>query len=103
MDLKGTKIEKAARSITILVALINFLTPLFSCAVTISPFVLVALDVLEINLASWFSVVLALSILFGAGVYMGRLGKKNPWKKGLRMVGFGLTAFIIGFLLDSLI
>jgi len=103
MDLKGTKIEKAARSITILVALINFLTPLFSCAVIISPFVLVALDVLEINLASWFSVVLALSTLFGAGVYMGRLGKKNPWKKGLRMVGFGLTAFIIGFLLDSLI
>ena len=103
MDLKGTKIEKAARSITILVAVINFLTPLFSCAVTISPFVLVALDVLEINLASWFSVVLALSTLFGAGVYMGRLGKKNPWKKGLRMVGFGLTAFIIGFLLDSLI
>lgn len=103
MDLKGTKIEKAARSITILVALINFLTPLFSCVVTTSPFVLVALDVLEINLASWFSVVLALSILFGAGVYMGRLGKKNPWKKGLRMVGFGLTAFIIGFLLDSLI
>jgi predicted membrane protein (TIGR00267 family) len=103
MDLKGTKIEKAARSITILVAVINFLTPLFSCAVTTSPFVLVALDVLEINLASWFSVVLALSILFGAGVYMGRLGKKNPWKKGLRMVGFGLIAFIIGFLLDSLI
>jgi predicted membrane protein (TIGR00267 family) len=103
MDLKGTKIEKTARSITILVALINFLTPLFSCAVIILPFVLVALDVLEINSASWFSVILALSTLFGAGVYMGRLGKKNPWKKGLRMVCFGLIAFIIGFLLDSLI
>jgi len=103
MDLKGTKIEKTARSITILVALINFLTPLFSCAVIILPFVLVALDVLEINSASWFSVILALSTLFGAGVYMGRLGKKNPWKKGVRMVCFGLIAFIIGFLLDSLV
>lgn len=103
MDLEGTKIEKAARSIAILVALINFLTPLFSCAVMILPFVLVALDVLEINSASWFSVILALSTLFGAGVYMGRLGKKNPWKKGVRMVCFGLIAFIIGFLLDSLV
>ena len=102
-DLSGTTIERAARSIIILVALINFLTPLFSCAVTISPFVLVALQVLETNLASWFSVVLALSMLFGAGVFLGRLGKKNPWIKGLRMVGFGLLAFIIGFLLDSLI
>ncbi len=102
-DLSGTTIEKAARSITILAALINFLTPLFSCAVTISPFVLVALQILEPNLASWFSIVLALGMLFGAGVYLGRLGKKNPWMKGLRMVGFGLLAFIIGFLLDSLI
>jgi len=102
-DLNDTTIEKAARSITILAALINFLTPLFSCAVTISPFVLAALQILEINLAAWFSVVLTLSMLFGAGVYLGRLGKKNPWKKGLRMVGFGLIAFIIGFLLDSLI
>jgi len=102
-DLSGTTIERAARSITILAALINFLTPLFSCAVTISPFVLVALQVLEINLASWVSVVLALSILFGVGVFLGRLGKKNPWMKGLRMVGFGLIAFIIGLLLDFLI
>jgi len=102
-DLSGTTIEKAARSITILAALINFLTPLFSCAVTISPFILVALQVLETNLASWFSVVLALSVLFGAGVFLGRLGKKNPWMKGLRMVGFGLIAFIIGLLLDFLI
>jgi len=103
MNLKDTKIEKTARSITMLVALINFLTPLFSCAVITLPFVLVALDILEINLASWFSVILALSTLFGVGVYMGRLGKKNPWKKGLRMVCFGLIAFIIGFLLDSLV
>ncbi|MGQ9550784.1 MAG: VIT1/CCC1 transporter family protein [Candidatus Bathycorpusculaceae bacterium] len=102
-DLSGTTIEKAARSITMLAALINFLTPLFSCALTISPFVLVTLQVLEINSASWFSVVLALSILFCAGVFLGRLGKKNPWMKGFRMVCFGLLAFIIGFLLNYLI
>ena len=103
MDLRGTKIERVARSIIIMVVIINFLTPLFSCAVTISPFILVALQVLEINLASWFSVVLALSILFSAGVFLGRLGKKNPYMKGLRMVGFGFIAFIIGFLLDALV
>lgn len=70
---------------------------------TVSPFVLVALGVLETNLASWFSVVLALSVLFVAGAFLGRLGKRNPWMKGLRMVGFGLVAFIIGLLLDSLV
>lgn len=102
-DLSGTTIEKTARTIIILAALINFLTPLFSCAVTVSPFVLVALGVLETNLASWFSVVLVLSVLFVAGAFLGRLGKRNAWMKGLRMVGFGLVAFIIGLLLDSLV
>lgn len=102
-DLSGTTIEKTARSVTIMAAMINFFTPLFSCAVTILPFALVALQVLEMNMASWFSVLAALGILFGAGVFLGRLGKKNPWIKGLRLVGFGLLAFTIGFLLDSLI
>jgi len=102
-ELTGTKIEKSSKSIIMLAVLINFLTPLFSCAVTISPFVLTALKIIEIDIASWFSVVLALSILFSAGVYMGKLGKRNPWIRGLRMASFGLLAFIIGFLLDTLV
>jgi predicted membrane protein (TIGR00267 family) len=101
--LSGTKIEKSSKSIIMLAALINFLTPPFSCAVTISPFVLAALNIVEVDVASWISVTLAFIILFIAGVYMGRLGKKNPWIKGLRMVGFGLAAFIIGVLLDTLV
>lgn len=102
-DLSGTRIEKTARSITILAVMINFLTPLVSCAMITSPFMLVIWKILKVNVASWFSVILALSTLFGAGVYLGRLGKTNPWTKGLRMAGFGFIAFIIGFLLNTLV
>jgi predicted membrane protein (TIGR00267 family) len=102
-DLSGTRIEKSAKSIVIVTALINFSTPLVSCAVTISPFMLAALKILEVDAASWFSVMLALITLFSAGVFMGRLGKTNPWTKGLRMMVFGLAAFIIGFLLHALV
>jgi VIT1/CCC1 family predicted Fe2+/Mn2+ transporter len=56
--------------------------------------------ILHTDVAGWVSVTLALSTLFGAGVYMGRIGKTNPYKKGARMVIFGLLAFAIGFLLD---
>lgn len=102
-DLKDTSIQKTAKYITLIAALINFATPLFSCAVTITPFVLVAIGILHLNIAGWISVVLALGTLFGAGVYMGRIGKTNPYKKGLRMVAFGVLAFAIGFLLNLLI
>ena len=102
-DLKDTSIKKTAKYTILIATLINFATPLFSCAVTISPFILVAMGILPLNIAGWISVALALSTLFGAGVYMGRIGKTNPYKKGLRMVAFGVLAFVIGFLLNLLI
>jgi predicted membrane protein (TIGR00267 family) len=102
-NLTDTVIGEKSKSITRLAMVINFLTPVFSCAITVLPFVLVVLEILEIYIASWISVAFALSILFGAGAYLGRIGKKNPWIKGLRMTAFGVIAFIIGFLLDFLI
>ena len=102
-DLKDTSIQKTAKYTIIIATLINFATPLFSCAVTITPFVLVTIGILPLDIAGWISVALALSTLFGAGVYMGRIGKTNPYKKGLRMVAFGVLAFAIGFLLNLLI
>jgi predicted membrane protein (TIGR00267 family) len=102
-DLKDTSIQKTAKYTILIATLINFATPLFSCAVTITPFIFVAMGILALNIAGWISVVLALSTLFGAGVYMGRIGKTNPYKKGLRMVAFGVLAFAIGFLLNRLL
>jgi VIT1/CCC1 family predicted Fe2+/Mn2+ transporter len=58
---------------------------------------------LKIGVAAWISVALALGTLFSAGVYMGRIGQTNPYKKGARMVVFGVLAFLVGFLLDWLI
>lgn len=52
MDLRNTRIEKTARSITMLTATINFLTPFLSCAVMILPFVFAVWKILEINAAS---------------------------------------------------
>ena len=102
-DLDNTKLTRQSRSIIITTMVINFLTPIFSCLVTILPYVLVMTQILEITFASWISVILALSILFAAGYYLGRIGNKNPWIKGLRMTAFGIIAFIIGLLLESLV
>ena len=102
-DLDDTSIQKTAKYTILLATIINFATPLFSCAVTITPFILATTGILHADIAGWISVALALSTLFGAGVYMGRIGKTNPYKKGLRMVAFGVLAFAIGFLLDLLV
>jgi len=102
-DLQDTTILKKAKATILLATLINFATPLLSCAIAISPFIFAAIGLLQIETASWLSVVFALGTLFGAGVYMGRVGKTNPCKKGLRMVAFGILAFAVGFLLNQLV
>lgn len=69
----------------------------------IVPLILAAFRLLDIAAASWISVAPALGILFVAGTYLGRLGKQNPFMKGLRMVIFGVAAFVIGYLIQILI
>ncbi len=102
-DLEDTSIQKTARYTILLATLMNFVTPPFICAITITPFVFAAIGLVRIDVASWLAVALALGTLFAAGVYMGRIGKTNPYKKGIRMVAFGVLAFAVGYLLDLLI
>lgn len=102
-ELNNTKIEEEARTATSIISLINFATPLASCSAIAFPFVLVMLQVLDPRLAPWFSVALAMGIIFFAGVYLGRVGRANPWIKGLKMVAFGFLAFIVGFLIQAFV
>lgn len=102
-DLDDTSIQKTARYTIVLATVINFATPPLACAITITPFVFAASGLLQIGVASWLSVGLALSTLFAAGAYMGRIGKTNPYIKGVRMVAFGVLAFALGYILDLLI
>lgn len=102
-DLEDTSIQKTAKNTVILATAINFATPLLSFGLTVLPFILASAGFFHVESAAWVSVAIALSTLFAAGVYMGRIGKTNPYKKGARMVIFGVIAFVIGYLLDLLI
>ncbi|MBU0685556.1 MAG: hypothetical protein KJ653_06910 [Candidatus Thermoplasmatota archaeon] len=102
-DLDNSAIYRTARAATLIIALVNFSTPLMTCAVTIVPFLLVLSGTLTIQTASYAAVSIALGILFTAGVVLGRWGGKNPLIKGVRMLGFGVLAFIIGYFIDALL
>ena len=101
--LDKTRLADSYRDYARLLALVNFVTPLICCAVIVMPIVAAFFNILSTATASWLSIILALSILFAAGVYFGRYGKQNPIKKGLRMVGFGIIAFVAGYLIQLLL
>jgi predicted membrane protein (TIGR00267 family) len=102
-ELEDTVLTENYRTYAIVLSAVNFFTPLVCCGILIVPLILAGLQLLSLLTASWISVALALGILFVAGSYLGRLGKQNPLVKGLRMAVFGGVAFVIGFLIQSII
>ena len=101
--LDNTPITEEYRMYAITLSLLNLITPLACCGIVVIPLILATAGSLTVAAANWISVVLAFLILFTAGVYMGRLGKQNPLLKGIRMVLFGIAAFLIGFLIQTVI
>jgi predicted membrane protein (TIGR00267 family) len=102
-DLNNTTVARFAQIAVILTSLISFLIPLASFTLTVFPFVLASRGIIEIGVASWSAITVALATLFLTGAYVGKLGGKNPIVKGSRMLVFGLAAFAIGYWIKAII
>jgi predicted membrane protein (TIGR00267 family) len=103
LDLKNTVIAENYKYYALILAFINFLTPLVCCVLILMPFIFTIFDLTNVVVSSWISVSIAFAIIFVAGIFFGRFGKTNPLVKGLRMVFFGAVAFLIGYLIQIII
>jgi predicted membrane protein (TIGR00267 family) len=101
--LDDTKITENYRTYAIILSFVNFCTPLICCVIVIIPLIFAQLQLLEIVMGPWISIILALAILFVTGTYLGRIGKQNPLLKGVRMVIFGIAAFALGYIIQFVI
>jgi predicted membrane protein (TIGR00267 family) len=103
LDLKNTVITENYKYYALILAFINFLTPLVCCGLILVPFILTFFDLTNVVVSSWISVSIAFGIIFVSGIFFGRFGKTNPLVKGLRMVFFGAVAFLIGYFIQIII
>jgi predicted membrane protein (TIGR00267 family) len=102
-NLDNTMITENYRTYAAVLSLVNFLTPFACCSIVCVPLILAAVGLLSVSAASWVSGILALGVIFVAGVYLGRRGRQNPLVKGIKMTAFGAVAFAIGFLVQTFI
>jgi predicted membrane protein (TIGR00267 family) len=101
--LENTVFTESLSKRAFIASLVVFATPLFSCLIAVSPFILVKYGVFGAGNAGWMSIILSLGTLTAVGAYMARNGKTNPILKGMRMAFFGGVAFTIGYLLEFLL
>ena len=96
IKLHNTDIGHASRFATMVVALINGLSPFFAALIVLTPFFFSKF--FDITKAYYISGVIAFIILFLLGVFLGKISKESLVKTGLKMILAGVVCAALGWL-----
>jgi predicted membrane protein (TIGR00267 family) len=102
MDLGETRVGRRVHMISFLIALVDGLSPMLVSLILIFPFFISQLGGYSIEYAFGSSIVLVLVVLFLLGAFVGRIGKDNLVKSGVKMVLAGILVGVIVFSLEGL-
>jgi predicted membrane protein (TIGR00267 family) len=101
-DLEETEIEKKVNSTTILVALVDGLSPMLATLLIISPFIASQLGLAGAESAFYYSIAIVVIMLFLLGALVGHVAKEDRAKSGAKMVFAGISVAVVVLLLDLL-
>jgi len=99
-DMHLTEQARASRFAVWVVSAIDGLSPLLSGFVVLIPFMLSG-RLISIQQAYISSLIIALGLLFGLGVFLAKVGRDGILRSGIRMVIAGLVCVAMSFLLSS--
>jgi predicted membrane protein (TIGR00267 family) len=99
-DLNNTRIGRASRVATVIVAVVDGLSPFLAALVVLIPFFAVGLFP-AITWAYYTSLGMALLTLFGLGLFLGYISRGNMILYGVRTVIAGVASILISFLLGE--
>ncbi len=98
-DLSNTKIGKASRLAAIIVAVVDGVSPFLASLLVLIPFFFAALFP-SVELVYYSSIVVALFILFGLGLFLGHISKENLFVSGIKTVMAGTICIVLSYLLE---
>lgn len=98
-DLDGTHVVRAFRTASIVVALVDGLSPAIAAFLLISPFFLVPL--ISMSAAAMLSLALGLVVLFLLGLFLARISEEVALISGLKMLLVGVLTIVIVSLVIS--
>ncbi|TFG12310.1 hypothetical protein EU537_09660 [Candidatus Thorarchaeota archaeon] len=101
-DLSKSAYAKATRTTTIVVSLINGLSPTLSVIATIAPLVLVPLGIASVFVAFIYCVVAGLVLLFILGVFLGSVSRESIISYGLKTLAAGLIVVVLMWVISLL-
>ncbi|MFQ6012734.1 MAG: hypothetical protein ACE5LS_03710 [Thermoplasmata archaeon] len=100
--LSGTDATRALDVSRYFVVGVNVVAPLAVFLLTAAPFLLASSLTIAGVPTAFFSVAVAMAVLFVVGTYLGRLAGRPAWLKGLRMAMIGVVTFGAIWFIQSL-
>jgi predicted membrane protein (TIGR00267 family) len=100
-ELQDTKIGKASDMAVILVAAVDGLSPFLSALLVVIPFFFASM-MPSVVYAYYASIAMALLSLFGLGVYLGRISRRNLILSGVKTAIAGVICIAFSYFLEQL-
>jgi len=100
-DLGESKIGKASRLAVKIVAAVDGLSPFLAAMVVVSPFFFAPI-LPTLDYAFYASIAMALMSLFGLGIFLGNISKRNWFFSGMKTVVAGVICIAVSYLLEIL-
>lgn len=97
--LDNTEFKRAYESASVLIAVVNGLSPLIAAMVIMLPFFLATPD--GISIAYYSAIALALSVFFLLGVFLGRISRDSALLTGIKLVLAGIFCMAVIYALES--
>jgi predicted membrane protein (TIGR00267 family) len=99
-DMSGTAYAVATKTTTRVVSLINGLSPAAAVIITIAPMTLAILGLIPLLESMYLSVLAGVGLLFGLGVFLGKVSGEGKWVYGLKTLATGLILIVIMWLIS---
>lgn len=99
-DLDETELERRANIVTIMVAMVDGLSPLLTSLVIITPFFASKAGLMTTENAFLSSFILVVATLFLLGAVVGKIAKENIISGGVKMAFAGLIVGILAYILE---
>jgi predicted membrane protein (TIGR00267 family) len=101
-ELQDTKIGKASRMAVKVVAAVDGLSPFLAAMLVVIPLFFAPL-LPSISYAYYASIFMALLSLFGLGIYLGTISKRNMLISGVKTVFAGVVCIALSYFLEQVL
>ncbi|MGV9168698.1 MAG: hypothetical protein ACOC38_02025 [Promethearchaeia archaeon] len=101
-DMGHTVYAKASRTTTIVVSIINGISPTLAALGTITPMFIALTGLLDYVVSMYASIIAGLILLYALGMFLGRISKVNLWIAGLKTLAAGFLTVILMMIISIL-